>query len=85
MTTDKPTFMTHDREVELRRALWAAFEGKESSKERIEACTTFCRSHKLHTWEGEGMFVNGYSYGLSLIHISEPTRPILVSRMPSSA
>ena len=24
-------------------------------------------------------------YGLSLIHISEPTRPILVSRMPSSA
>ena len=23
--------------------------------------------------------------GLSLIHISEPTRPILVSRMPSSA
>ena len=24
-------------------------------------------------------------YGLSLIHISEPTRPELVSRMPSSA
>ena len=23
--------------------------------------------------------------GLSLIHISEPTRPVLVSRMPSSA
>ena len=29
--------------------------------------------------------VNGLGLGLSLIHISEPTRPILVSRMPSSA
>ena len=27
----------------------------------------------------------GIGYELSLIHISEPTRPILVSRMPSSA
>ena len=37
-------------------------------------------------WEWK-TFING-SYGalqLSLIHISEPTRPILVSRMPSSA
>ena len=31
-----------------------------------------------------GLFL-GAVYGLSLIHISEPTRPILVSRMPSSA
>ena len=62
-TTDKPTFLTSDREVELRRALWASFEGKESSKERTEARTDFCRRHKLYTWEGEGMFVNGYSYG----------------------
>ena len=29
--------------------------------------------------------VYGLSLGLSLIHISEPTRPELVSRMPSSA
>ena len=29
--------------------------------------------------------VVGVSLGLSLIHISEPTRPRLVSRMPSSA
>ena len=29
--------------------------------------------------------VGAPSYNLSLIHISEPTRPILVSRMPSSA
>ena len=27
----------------------------------------------------------GGTYGLSLIHISEPTRPPLLSRMPSSA
>ena len=27
----------------------------------------------------------GADHSLSLIHISEPTRPILVSRMPSSA
>ena len=29
--------------------------------------------------------LKGASYALSLIHISEPTRQVLVSRMPSSA
>ena len=29
--------------------------------------------------------LRGFSSGLSLIHISEPTRPCLSSRMPSSA
>ena len=31
------------------------------------------------------VFTNPAGMTLSLIHISEPTRPILVSRMPSSA
>ena len=35
--------------------------------------------------EGHRMGGDCLNYGLSLIHISEPTRPILVSRMPSSA
>ena len=30
-------------------------------------------------------FQYGFTFDLSLIHISEPTRQILVSRMPSSA
>ena len=35
-------------------------------------------SHKHHN-------LKGYLLTLSLIHISEPTRPPLISRMPSSA
>ena len=29
--------------------------------------------------------INAMQHGLSLIHISEPTRPVGISRMPSSA
>ena len=34
---------------------------------------------------GKGILGDWYAFRLSLIHISEPTRPELVSRMPSSA
>ena len=44
----------------------------------LEEFRAFLRSLMMHGAVGTAL-------GLSLIHISEPTRPILVSRMPSSA
>jgi len=56
-------FMTTAREVELREGLRGSFEGLESSKARAEAAGEFCREQGLRTWEGEGLYVNGYNNG----------------------
>ena len=42
-------------------------------------------SHKKHAEEYGAKCTDCHHVMLSLIHISEPTRPELVSRMPSSA
>ena len=45
----------------------------------------FVRYEAVEGADGALVSSADYTYGLSLIHISEPTRPVCSSRMPSSA
>ena len=60
-------------------------------EEAVKECFEYVKSHDIlsyergcHEIDGDRLFVNVVEY-LSLIHISEPTRRVDGSRMPSSA
>ena len=59
-------------------------ESLEEKVIRLENTIEFYKN-KLIAYEQNGAAKAAYSINLSLIHISEPTRPCGTSRMPSSA
>ena len=60
-------------------------KGKAYTKCRIAQCVTMDMSLLPYNEKFLGFLRQQHSSGLSLIHISEPTRQLMSSRMPSSA
>ena len=74
----------------LAGGLYTAFTIKKEMQPRIETnyisvSVPFLGATPADVEEGVVIKIEEAIQDLSLIHISEPTRPILVSRMPSSA
>ena len=65
--------------------LTASPDGERIAAPVLTAPDTFSVAVNDQRWEGEFEKAWHLAFTLSLIHISEPTRPAPLSRMPSSA